>query len=67
MGKTYMESVILEEVRKLSNVLGFQSNRSNNTHKVELCKSWSQIRHDNPFNISTEIIYDKEKSYGMKD
>ena len=27
MGKSYMESVILDEVRKLSKVLGFESNK----------------------------------------
>ena len=35
MGKSYMESVILDEVRKLSKVLGFESSKMKNNNILD--------------------------------
>ena len=52
MGKSYMESVILDEVRKLSKVLGFESNKPKNS-KLEEKRSVSL--HQNGTSLSNMV------------
>ena len=60
MGKSYMESVILEEVHKLSKVLGFQSRKlPSSKGPVTTRLSWSHVNTGNPFNIREEPILKK--------
>ena len=55
-----MESVILEEVRKLSKVLGFQSKKSKRNCLDEERPSWSHVKDDNPFNICEDVWSDNQ-------
>ena len=60
MGKSYMESVILEEVHKLSKVLGFQSRKlPSSKGPVTTRLSWSHVNTANPFNIREEPSFKK--------
>ena len=60
MGKSYMESVILEEVHKLSKVLGFQSRKlPSSKGPVTTRLSWSHVNTGNPFNIREEPVLKK--------
>ena len=61
MGKSYMESVILEEVRKLSKVLGFRSKGTYEHQDLDECKPPLNIRNNNSFNISEETMHDNKK------
>ena len=55
-----MESVILEEVHKLSKVLGFQSRKlPSSKGPVTTRLSWSHVNTGNPFNIREEPILNK--------
>ena len=62
MGKSYMESVILEEVRKLSKILGFTSNGLHDNEDVNEGKSRPEIRNSKPFNTSDNLRHDNQKS-----
>jgi hypothetical protein len=62
MGKSYMESVILEEVRKLSKVLGFRSKGTYEHQDIDECKSPLKTRNNNSFNISEETMHDNQKN-----
>ena len=55
-----MESVILEEVHKLSKVLGFQSRKlPSSKGPVTTRLSWSHVNTANPFNIREEPSFKK--------
>ena len=55
-----MESVILEEVHKLSKVLGFQSRKlPSSKGPVTTRLSWSHVNTANPFNIREEPMLTK--------